>query len=363
MGIRWLKRKKKGPSRLNAWEYYVIPHLESSAPWVEREIQEIRQTFLPVSRRILKKKWHFPSAQIPALPRLSLSMFSRPLRSVKNRMGDARNAMSFSLKQTGDTFFHFFRLSNLVMGFKYMLRVSLFSSFLFFMGFFAVNAEAYSQILKVWWAESGQTLRTNLFTADSGLVEEEEKLLPVSSNPLAIQVPVVDEPSMSEILPELTTALHLNVLPPDTRLIIPKINKNVPVIFSDPKQLLNAQWESLEKTFQDDLKRGVIHYPGTAEPGEKGNIFITGHSSYYLWDDGRYKDVFALLHTLKVGDEIEVQHHGDSHHYKIEEIKQVKNKDVSVLSQDENEKTLTLMTCTPVGTNIRRLVVIAKEVE
>ncbi|KKT74990.1 MAG: hypothetical protein UW70_C0041G0013, partial [Candidatus Peregrinibacteria bacterium GW2011_GWA2_44_7] len=193
MGTRWLKRKKKGPSRLNAWEYYVIPHLESSAPWVEREIQEIRQTFLPVSRRILKKKWHFPSAQIPALPRLSLSMFSRPLRSVKNRMGDARNAMSFSLKQTGDTFFHFFRLSNLVMGFKYMLRVSLFSSFLFFMGFFAVNAEAYSQILKVWWAESGQTLRTNLFTADSGLVEEEEKLLPVSSNPLAIQVPVVDE--------------------------------------------------------------------------------------------------------------------------------------------------------------------------
>jgi LPXTG-site transpeptidase (sortase) family protein len=247
---------------------------------------------------------------------------------------------------------------------KHRARVSVFSLFLFSIGFFAVNAESYTQIVKAWWGQSQESLQANLLSSDP-VVEEVEDPLPLVSSDLPVQPPIVSESVLpgTETLSKTDPSIHLSVLPPDTRLIIPKLNKNVPVIFSDPQKLLNAQWESLEKTFQEDLKRGVIHYPGTAEPGEKGNVFITGHSSYYLWDDGRYKDVFALLHTVKVGDEIQVQHKNETHTYKVEEVKQVKNKDVSVLAQSGDEKQLTLMTCTPVGTNIRRLVVIAKEVE
>ena len=116
----------------------------------------------------------------------------------------------------------------------------------------------------------------------------------------------------------------------------------------------------MEQTFQNDLKEGVVHYPGTANPGEPGNVFITGHSSYYLWDTGRYKDVFARLNQLKPGDDIVLYYNQKKYHYVVRERKEVQNDDISVLDQG-TEKILTLMTCSPVGTNFRRLVVVATE--
>jgi len=100
----------------------------------------------------------------------------------------------------------------------------------------------------------------------------------------------------------------------------------------------------------------VVHYPGTASPGQVGNVFITGHSSYYPWDPGKFKDVFAVLGQLEVGDEYFVYFGQQKFTYKVREKYEVSPDNVNVLQQPHDKKVSTLMTCTPVGTTLRRLI-------
>ncbi len=152
--------------------------------------------------------------------------------------------------------------------------------------------------------------------------------------------------------------IDLNPLPPDNYLIIPKIGKSVPIVEIPFDNFKQQNWKALDKDIETGLQNGVIHYPGTATPGQKGNVFITGHSSYYVWDKGRYKDVFALLGELAPGDEVHIIFGGHTYHYVVSEKKVVKPTDTEVLDQTSDHR-LTLMTCTPVGTNINRLIIVA----
>lgn len=157
-------------------------------------------------------------------------------------------------------------------------------------------------------------------------------------------------------------SLNIEIYPPDTRLIIPRINQNLPIVGVKNENLIARKWEELEGDIQKALHNGVIHYPGTALPGDNGNIVLTGHSSYYVWDPGRFKDVFALLHEVKIGDKIIIYFNQKKFIYEVFNIKTVLPKDVDVLAQSPNEQ-LTLITCTPIGTNLKRLIVTARLVE
>jgi LPXTG-site transpeptidase (sortase) family protein len=87
------------------------------------------------------------------------------------------------------------------------------------------------------------------------------------------------------------------------------------------------------------------------------------HSSNYLWIKSAYNTIGARLHELKAGDEYWVYYNGDRHRYIVKSTKEVSPSDVSVLDQPADERLSTLMTCTPVGTTLRRLVVVAQEVD
>lgn len=156
--------------------------------------------------------------------------------------------------------------------------------------------------------------------------------------------------------------LNLEIYPPDMRIVIPRINQNVPVVGVKNENLIARQWDELEADIQKSLRNGVIHYPGTALPGENGNVVITGHSSYYAWDPGRFKDVFALLHDVKKGDKIVIYFNQKKYIYEVDLIKVVLPKDVDVLGPSKAEQ-ITLITCTPIGTNLKRLIVQAKLIE
>lgn len=151
--------------------------------------------------------------------------------------------------------------------------------------------------------------------------------------------------------------------PPENRIIVPKLNLNVPLVTPSYQSLLNEDWDNLETDIQNALELGVVHYPGTARPGQAGNFFVTGHSSYYPWADGNYKTVFARLHELNIGDEYWVYYGGDKHRYVVQEKKEVKPSNVNVLDQPIHKRISTLMTCTPVGTTLRRLIIVSVEVD
>jgi sortase (surface protein transpeptidase) len=74
---------------------------------------------------------------------------------------------------------------------------------------------------------------------------------------------------------------------PSPKIIINGIGVNAPVIY-DQKTVD-------EGAFQLALRDGVVHYPGTALPGQPGNVAIFGHSSGQVWAPGNYKFFFTHL--------------------------------------------------------------------
>ncbi len=185
-----------------------------------------------------------------------------------------------------------------------------------------------------------------------------QKMLQSSSTGTQELLPVAKTTELSK---KQIPVLSLEITPPDNRIIIPRINKNVPVIKVKTENLVKRDWGALEKDIQESLRDGVIHYPGTAEPGQRGNVVITGHSSYFAWDPGRFKDVFLLLHEVAIGDEILVYHNQEKYLYKVYDTEIVMPDKVEVLTQQGGDR-LTLITCTPVGTNLKRLIVLARPV-
>lgn len=102
--------------------------------------------------------------------------------------------------------------------------------------------------------------------------------------------------------------------------------------------------------------------PGTAMPGEKGNVFISAHSSLpnKLLSQGK-KPYFVNLPSVKKGDSIIVEAVGNKYEYIVQGIRIVDPKEVWVINPpDAQGRYLTLMTCVPPGFNTKRLVVLAK---
>ncbi len=221
---------------------------------------------------------------------------------------------------------------------------------IFLLLFVTLNASSFWAIAKekIDPIQAAQDAKLQQLTMDSTL---KEKLLRSPS----LSVAGREDGNLLSFLPP--------VGPPENRLIIPKLGINVPLVTPSYQALLSEDWEQVEHDIQDALQMGVVHYPGTARPGQAGNFFVTGHSSYYPWAPGDYKNVFARLHNLDIGDEYFVYYGGDEHRYIIRDKEEVKPSNVHVLDQPIDQRVGTLMTCTPVGTTLRRLILTADEVD
>ena len=101
-----------------------------------------------------------------------------------------------------------------------------------------------------------------------------------------------------------------------------------------------------------DLRKGVGHFPNTPLPGQLGNSALAGHRTSHL-------QPFYSLDELKPGDEIQVfTKLGDGYAYIVTDSLVVNPSDYYVITDsDPKVATLTLITCTPLGTSSHRLVV------
>ena len=142
----------------------------------------------------------------------------------------------------------------------------------------------------------------------------------------------------------------------DPKLIIPKINVDVPVIY-DVGYDHDSQMAAMEK--------GVAHFaiPGAdSRPGQIGNTVLSGHSSNDLFEPGDYKFVFAQLDKLQTGDTIYVNYNSVRYTYSITKKQVVKPSNVQALYGYTDKPYLTLITCTPLGTSKDRLLVTAEQI-
>ena len=137
------------------------------------------------------------------------------------------------------------------------------------------------------------------------------------------------------------------------KLDIPANNISVPIT-----------WTQDVKNFDKDLKKGVVHYPGTAMPGETGTAYISGHSSGYLWDKSPYKQIFATLGSVQDGTSFSItatQKNGRTvkFNYIVERRGEFAANDQAQFISTA-DSVVALSTCWPVGTVDRRLVLFGK---
>lgn len=102
------------------------------------------------------------------------------------------------------------------------------------------------------------------------------------------------------------------------------------------------------------LSHAVGHIPGTALPGQPGNIGLAGHRDSY----------FRGLRALKLKDRIKITTPGGLHEYAVDSIQIVAPGRGDVLNRTAGE-TLTLVTCYPfsyIGEAPKRFVVKARRV-
>jgi len=142
----------------------------------------------------------------------------------------------------------------------------------------------------------------------------------------------------------------------DPRLVIPKINVDVPAIYG-----VGNDYDSQMAA----MSNGVAHFaiPGaSSRPGQVGNTVLSGHSSNDLFDGGDYKFIFAQLEKMVIGDTIYANYEGKRYTYVVTKTEVVKPTEVSKLVYPTTKPVLTLITCTPLGTSLNRLLVSAEQV-
>jgi sortase A len=102
----------------------------------------------------------------------------------------------------------------------------------------------------------------------------------------------------------------------------------------------------------ENLKRGPGHIPGTAYPGQPGNMVVSGHRT-------TYGAPFRHIEQLQSGDEIVVMTGDNLYTYTVYDQRIVAPTDLTVLEQGGEPK-LTLTACHPWYSAAQRIVVIAR---
>ena len=125
-----------------------------------------------------------------------------------------------------------------------------------------------------------------------------------------------------------------------TRIVIPKIKVDAPIVNG-------VGWE--------DLKQGVGHLPGSANPGERGNMYLAAHNDIF-------GEIFRYLEDLEPGDEYFIYAGGEKFRYVVKEKRIIEPTQVEVMLPT-TEPVSTLQTCYPYLVDTHRLVVIGELAE
>jgi len=119
-----------------------------------------------------------------------------------------------------------------------------------------------------------------------------------------------------------------------------------------------------EKELEKELKKGVVLFPNSALPGEKGQTIILGHSALSQWPKTSYLGVFSELNELKTGDNIFVYFNNRKYTYYVREKFYLdKGEEIPQKPLTNSENMLTLLSCWPPGRLSYRIAVQAELIE
>jgi sortase A len=133
---------------------------------------------------------------------------------------------------------------------------------------------------------------------------------------------------------------------------IPKIEIEAPLILTESLE---------EKDLKEALKKGVVHYPQSALPGEQGEVLILGHSAPSGWPKANYNWIFSELNKLEKGDEIYVYFENLQYLYLVnDKIFLNPGEEISLEELTSSNSVLVLLSCWPPGVSQKRIAVLAE---
>ena len=149
--------------------------------------------------------------------------------------------------------------------------------------------------------------------------------------------------------------------------ISPPVRLHLPGVGIDT-EVVPVGWDMIPAPNGDGMRAewqvadfAVGHHKGSANPGQPGNVVLSGHVDYK-------GEVFRELHKSTKGDEVIMYTEKGQYLYVITDIVLVKEVGVSEEQKRRNaaymnptpDLTLTMITCWPYGIDDHRLIVIAK---
>ncbi|KEH98873.1 sortase [Clostridium botulinum C/D str. BKT12695] len=134
-------------------------------------------------------------------------------------------------------------------------------------------------------------------------------------------------------------------------------NKNRSIDYGNEIALIDIPSIDLQSVIVEGMKKEQLryylcHFEDTAMPGENGNFSIAGHSSFI------YNEILNNLYKVNVGDVIKLRTKKGEFNYFITKKFIVEPNEIEVLEQNENKKTMTIVTCSNRGK--KRLIVTAE---
>ena len=151
----------------------------------------------------------------------------------------------------------------------------------------------------------------------------------------------------------------------ENQLVFRNFQISIPALKIKEAEVTTNVVSDKKEAYLPILDESIAHYKGTSLPGQEGNSFLYGHSILpQFFNTNDYLTIFSTLHKVKEGDEVLVDYGGKEYKYLVFSKEVVDPEDLDVIDKSgEGSKTMTLMTCSPPGTYLKRLLVTAKMVE
>lgn len=234
-----------------------------------------------------------------------------------------------------------------------------------------ILAILFSSLSLIFWLQIGLNAITSSLISEEAMVQlyerEKEVAAGQSLQHLAaseVEAEGVPSNAMVEWEPESLqkNALQAWELRRAFRISIPALGIRAPVLLPSRTHWDARNWELLEEQMQAGMLQGTVAYPHSSRPGAGGALFIAGHSSPPTLEakESPYGTVFAALPNVDIGQEITITDDDERFTYIVTETFIVLAEDTGILEPGKEERTLTLITCYPVGTTRQRFVVRAK---
>jgi sortase A len=185
--------------------------------------------------------------------------------------------------------------------------------------------------------------------------EFSQALLPATLTPTPLIVPIIlpsghtppnspggAQPNQAEIPAHLLPLYQsMGSIPIPTPGPEQAVQIQIPTIEVDAPVVQGDGWEQ--------LKKGVGQHPGSADPGQPGNLVLSAH-------DDVYGEIFRHLDQLESGDEIIVYTEQHSYTYIVSSVAIVEPTDVEVMAATADPMA-TLISCYPYMVDNKRIVV------